>query len=104
MVLDSLIHPPHIEIESKKENNGILHLVHRFESKPLVKDYIKNTMLGIEFLWGKPVQLDTHELVSSPQPRLSAPSGRRRELDEGEKKWQRVRYTMENRKLTKTIQ
>ena len=40
-------------------NNGNLYLVHHFEGKPLVRDFINNTMLGIEYLWGAPVQLET---------------------------------------------
>jgi hypothetical protein len=37
--------------------------VHHFEGKPLVHEFIANTMMGIEFLWGKPVMLETSEVA-----------------------------------------
>jgi stage V sporulation protein R len=65
-------------------------------------------MLGIEYLWGGPVQLETTEAVASPQqartpaiPGLAAPkidTPKPREV-----KWQRVLYTMKDRKLNKNI-
>jgi stage V sporulation protein R len=103
MVLDTLYHPPAIEIDRK---NGTLRLVHRFEGKPLVKHFIHNTMLGIEFLWGGPVQLETHELAgpstSDAGGSVSSPHGRT-EGDKSEKTWQRVRYTMSERKLSREV-
>ena len=67
--------------------------MHRFEGKPLVKEFIANTMMGIEYLWGNPVQLETSEVVST------SPS--KEETKEPEIKWQRVLYTIDNRKLSK---
>ncbi|MEE4265145.1 MAG: SpoVR family protein [Desulfobacteraceae bacterium] len=106
MLLDTLYHPPCIEIDQEKSNNGDLYLVHRFEGKPLVKDFIANTMLGIEYLWGAPVKLETSEVVPAApsQPRLPIPGltmpmetdPQAREIN-----WQRVRYTMKERKLSK---
>ena len=52
MIVDTLYHPPHVEIDESKRGDGALYLVHHFEGKPLIKDYIPNTLLGIEFLWG----------------------------------------------------
>jgi stage V sporulation protein R len=103
MVLDTLYHPPHIEIDAEKAKKGTLYLMHRFEGRPLVKEYIHNTMLGIEFLWGGPVQLETQERVSASKPPLgfTPPSGVRTETDEAEKNWQRIVYTMEGRKLSR---
>ncbi|UCE53295.1 MAG: SpoVR family protein [Desulfobacterales bacterium] len=108
MLLDGLYHPPHITIEQNKSNNGNLYLMHHFEDKPLVKEFITNTMLGIEYLWGAPVQLETSEVVqieaSKPQltiPGLTTPI--KEEKKEKEIKWQRVRYTMKNRKLSKEV-
>jgi len=108
MLLEGLYHPPHIVIDPAKANNGIIYLVHHFEGKPLVKDYITNTMLGIEYLWGAPVQLETSEVVqveaSKPQltiPGLTMPI--QQERKEKEIKWQRVRYTMKNRRLSKEV-
>jgi len=106
MLLDTLYHPPYIQINQEKTNNGNLYLVHVFEGKPLVKDFIANTMLGIEYLWGSPVQLETSEVVQAepsqvrlPIPGLSMPV--EEELQTREIKWQRVLYTMKDRKLSK---
>ena len=107
MVLDTLYHPPCIDIDLEKSNNSDLYLSHRFEGKPLVKDFIANTMLGIEYLWGAPVKLETSEVVpsDSSQAQLTIP-GLTLPLENDpqprEIKWQRVRYTMKDRKLSKT--
>jgi stage V sporulation protein R len=105
MIEDALYHPPHIEIDPGKTVDHNLYLVHHFEGKPLVKEYISNTMMGIEYLWGGTVQLETSEVVSvSPsQPQnASAPSTLKQEtFEEQEIKWQRVVYTMKDRKLSK---
>ena len=107
MLMTSLYHPPCIEIDSEKTGEQDLYLTHRFEGKPLLAEYIPNTMLGIECLWGAPVHLETMEVVPTPQiptrpalPGLAAPRTdpeKPREL-----KWQRVRYTMKERKFSKT--
>jgi stage V sporulation protein R len=103
MLLDTLYHPPHIEIGAAKGDDGYLYLMHQFEGKPLVKEFIANTMMGIEYLWGAPVQLETSEIEPSAgqraeysQPALSA------EEQEVQVNWQRVIYTMQGRKLSKT--
>jgi stage V sporulation protein R len=108
MLLDSLYHPPSIHIDYNKNEKGELYLVHRFEDKPLVKEFIENTMLGIEYLWGGPVQLETSEVISQ-----FAKEGlgfvpltailHSKEPKEEEIKWQRVVYTMKERKLTKKV-
>lgn len=101
MLMDALYHPPHIEIEPKNENHS-LYLVHHFEGKPLIKEFIQNTMMGIEYLWGGPVKLETSEVETQSQSQspifnVNQPSQKK------ELKWQRVLYTMENRKLSKRI-
>ncbi len=63
MLLDSLYHPPKIEIDRARSSGRSLYLLHRFEGKPLVRDYIANTLLGIEYLWGGPVFLETSEAM-----------------------------------------
>ena len=93
MLEDKLYHPPHIEIKEGVDDDNTLYLVHRFEGKPLVKDFIKNTMLGIEYLWGAPVKLETSEVVSVED-----------EAKEGEEpaiEWERVVYTMKGRELSR---
>ena len=106
MLLNTLYHPPFIEIDPDKSKNGDLYLAHRFEGKPLVKEFIANTMLGIEYLWGSKVQLETSEVVQAeptqvriPIPGLTMPSEDDPQLKEI--KWQRVLYTMKDRKLSK---
>ena len=106
MLLDTLYHPPCIEIDQKKSKNSDLYLVHRFEGKPLVKEFISNTMLGIEYLWGAAVKLETNEVVPAepsqarlPIPGLTMPLEDDRQTQKI--KWQRVRYTMKDRKLSK---
>ena len=106
MIEDALYHPPHIEIDPGKTVDHNLYLVHHFEGKPLVKEYISNTMMGIEYLWGGPVQLETSEVVSVLPAQLqktsTAPSAPTQEAkEEHEIKWQRVVYTMKDRKLSK---
>ncbi|NNG01780.1 MAG: SpoVR family protein [Desulfobacteraceae bacterium] len=108
MLLTQLYHPPHIVIDLEKSDNGQLYLVHKFEEKPLIKDFLDNTMLGIEYLWGGPVHLETHEVVAQPTksmpPTIPIP-GVPPQRDETERKqeiqWQRVQYSMEDRKLSK---
>jgi len=106
MLLDILYHPPHIQINPDKTNNGNFYLVHVFEGKPLVKEFIANTMLGIEYLWGAQVQLETSEVAQAEptQVRLPIP-GLMMPLEEEpqarEIKWQRVLYTIKDRKLSK---
>ncbi|MEJ2098520.1 MAG: SpoVR family protein [Desulfobacterales bacterium] len=106
MLFDTLYHPPHITIDIEKSKDGHLYLYHTFEGKPLVKEFIANTMMGIEYLWGAPVKLETSEVekvesakIRIPIPGLTMPL----ENDAGkmEIKWQRVLYTMKERKLSK---
>ena len=106
MLLDTLYHPPYIEIDPEKSGNNTLYLLHHFEEKPLVREFISNTMMGIEYLWGGPIKLETSEITAAPpQPPAGfipgAPVHVREELKKPEIKWQRVLYTMENRKLSK---
>jgi stage V sporulation protein R len=108
MLMASLYHPPSIEVDLEKTKENALYLIHRFEGKPLVTDYIPNTMLGIEYLWGGPVQLETMEVAATqqaprmptlpgiPMPQTDAPKSR-------ELKWQRVLYTMKDRKLSRNV-
>ena len=48
-------------MDTEKTNDNNLYLVHHFEGKQLVQQFIPDTLLGIEYLWGAQVQLD--ELV-----------------------------------------
>ncbi len=96
MLMDSLYHPPYISIDPEKNISKTLYMTHHFEEKPLVAEFIANTMLGIEYLWGYPVQLETHEVAS-----IVPPKDPNNEGEVPEVKWQKVLYTMDKRKLSK---
>ncbi|MBW2369595.1 MAG: SpoVR family protein [Deltaproteobacteria bacterium] len=107
MIIDGLYHPPHITVDQKKSQNAELYLYHHFEEKPLVKDYIANTMMGIEYLWGGPVKLETSDVVSvsppsDPASLMAAKAAAQEAQPATEIKWERVVYTMRDRKLSRT--
>ncbi|WP_320040299.1 SpoVR family protein [uncultured Desulfobacter sp.] len=112
MVIDTLYHPPVIYVNEEKTKDGLLYLVHEFENKPLKSDFIENTMIGIEFLWGGPVYLETSIAVGKEQetvpathfldPSAGGGSGASAAPTVHEKiKWQRVCYIMDKRKLNR---
>lgn len=107
MLLDSLYHPPHIEVDESKNKDNTLYLIHHFEGKPLIKDFITNTMMGIEYLWGGAVQLETSDVESIASSSTGTSSTLSQLTDKGEDipeiKWQRVLYTMRDRKLSRRI-
>ncbi|NLE01177.1 MAG: SpoVR family protein [Fibrobacter sp.] len=102
MLKEHLYHPPYIEVNSEKTKDGILYLNHNFEGKPLVSEYIANTMLGIEYLWGGPVVLETSEIISDQSGgRRYGGSVPEKPDDKKEYHRKRVLYTMKERKLSK---
>jgi len=111
MVLEALYHPPHITVDTEKVQEGTLYLNHHFEGKPLVQDYVHNVLLGLEYLWGGKIQLETTQVKAIKQadqpmqPTLPGIGPATAPDTEGEPEieWQRVRYTMKDRKLSKGI-
>ena len=102
MIQGALYHPPHITVKGDSSETKELYLVHHFEGKPLVQEFIANTMMGIEYLWGKPVMLETSEVVSQEkQPPDTPASSRTGTGEEPRIAWRRVVYTMKDRKLSK---
>jgi len=104
MLHNNLYHPPFIEIDSERSTEAMLYLTHHFEGKPLITDFISNTMMGLEYLWGSPVQLETSEVVSvTRNGRSYSGSVPKTEKagDEPTINWHRVVYTMKDKKLTK---
>ncbi|WDP88336.1 MAG: SpoVR family protein [Desulfobacter sp.] len=111
MVINTLYHPPEIHVDTAKTKDGQLCLDHKFEGKPLKADWIENTMIGIEFLWGGPVHLETSEPAAQGKqdsaysnfwdPSSASASPHQQTEPPKEITWKRVRYVMENRKLTK---
>ena len=103
MLLDSLYHPPFIEVDEKWTDESCIYLSHHFEGKQLVPEFVPNTMLGIEYLWGGAVKLETTELAEagaeSRTNGYSTPSA-----DSGKKPAERrVLYTMKDRKISKEV-
>ena len=91
MLIDSLYHPPLMSVDMKKSNDKLLYIVHKFEGKQLYKDYIQDTMIGIEYLWGASVSLQTTEII------------RKRNNSTGKFTYENkpVLYTITEKKLTK---
>jgi stage V sporulation protein R len=94
MMIDSLYHPPLIKVDTKKTTEENLYLVHVFEGKQIYKPYIPDTMLGIEFLWGGQVQLESTEIVREENGSEEENSGLT---------YRKVLYTMKDKKIEKTI-
>lgn len=94
MMIDFLYHPPVISVDATQGIEGSLYLVHAFEGKPLVPEYIANTLVGIEFLWGGPVHLETSEVQSIS-------SGSQDDPLAGNISWNRVLYSMNEKVLSK---
>jgi len=105
MVAEQLYHPPFVTIDLDKSGQDALYLVHNFEEKPLVKEFIHGTLLGLEFLWGGKVMLETTEVknIKTPEAPDPGPGGAPAAAPEPEIEWQRVRYTMKDRKLSKGL-
>lgn len=97
MLLETLYHPPIITVDPHK-GDGDLYLVHAFEGKQLVQEYIASTMIGIEYLWGRPVHLETSVAQVGPQPETGSGGA-----PVGAVEWQRVVFTMEGKVLTKKV-
>ena len=100
MVSDSLYHPPALTINVDDDSSLVLN--HVFEGKPLYRDYIEGTLLGLEFLWGSKVSLYTYEAekVKKDSGQTLAPIT---EGPGGDIVWKRFRYTMKDRKMTRVV-
>lgn len=99
MIVDTLYHPPAVAINVDDDNT--LTLNHLFEGKPLYRDYISATLMGVEYLWGSKVCLYTYE----PEPVKQAPGKAqpKREVTGDKIQWKRFKYTMKNKKMTRTL-
>jgi stage V sporulation protein R len=97
MLFDNLYHPPFIKFEQKDDNT--LLLKHEFEGQELYREYIPNTLLGLEYLWGYPVQLETFEVDIDA---MKKESNGRDEIDK-EPVFRKVLYTMKEKKISKEV-
>lgn len=92
MLLDSLYHPPYIVVDYDKTTEKNLYLRHNFEGKQLIQQYIPDVLIGLEFLWGGQVQLETIEIIrEKPDTKETKPSFR----------YQKVLWTSKDRKVSK---
>ncbi|MDD5569586.1 MAG: SpoVR family protein [Bacteroidales bacterium] len=96
MLLDSLYHPPYVTVNIAKTSEANLYLEHKFEGKQLINEFISDTMLGISYLWGSQVQLETTEIVKKEQNQLF-----NAEEQEEEFEYRKVLYTYENKSINK---
>jgi stage V sporulation protein R len=106
MVADTLYHPPAIQVDTGASVKGVLALTHLFEEKPLKTDFIENALMGIEYLWGGPIHLETSEPLVQGKPASNyanfwGQADPQKTPDPGKIEWKRVRYVMEDRKLHK---
>ena len=99
MVADSLYHPPLIKVSA--DEKGTLVLNHVFEGKPLVREYIEATMMGLEFLWGGRICLYTSEPVPVKIAAGQEEATTKSERPTREIGWKRFLYTMSGRKLSR---
>ncbi|MDP3583212.1 MAG: SpoVR family protein [Ignavibacteria bacterium] len=101
MMSESLYHPPHVTFEVKENNT--LYINHEFEGKELYRDYIQNTLIGLEYLWGSQVKLETTELDYDEMKKQYAQMDRGKTPQEIKIKpvFNRVIYTAQNKKVTK---
>ena len=102
MLFQALYHPPHVVVDPARAADGELYLDHRFEGKPLVRDFIPNTLIGLEYLWGAPVKLETSEVAGPARP-AEAPDAADEAGQEGEVRFERVLYTARDRKVTRQV-
>ena len=98
MLIDSLYHPPYITVDTSKTNDGNLYLVHKFEGKQLIKDFVADTMLGISYLWGNQVQLETTEIFKKQQEQNMFPDD---EDEQIQYEYRRVLFTFKENKISK---
>jgi stage V sporulation protein R len=91
MIIDSLWHPPYITVDASRTDENWLYLDHRDEGKPLIAEYIPNTMLGVEFLWGGGVKLETTDMHYEKQAEGGSPSLVKK----------RILYSMRDKRLEK---
>jgi stage V sporulation protein R len=92
MLIDSLYHPPHIVINKELTTEKRLYLVHNFEGKQVYPAYIPDVLVGLEYLWGGEVKLETTEII--PEKENEEIVGYN---------YRTVMYSCKNKKVSKTI-
>ncbi len=92
MLIDSMYHPPFIKVDLNKTNEENLFIDHIFEGKQLFKEYIDDTLVGLEYLWGGSVNLVTTEIVQDKDKKDG----------QDEFKFNKVMYRVSEKKVSKT--
>lgn len=92
MLLDSLYHPPLIVADPDKTTDESLYMVHRFEGKQLIRDFIPEVLVALSFLWGGEVNLETTDIVVNKNAETEADMH----------SFQRVLFTCIDKNVTKT--
>ena len=88
MLINSLYHPPFISIKKELTNDTNLFLKHHFEGKQLYSEFIPDTLLAIEYLWGNQVQMETTEILKKQDNTLEN---------------RRLIYTVKNKVIHKVV-
>ena len=100
MLNKSLYHPPYVVINEDKGQEGDLYLDHIFEGRSLVTKYIPQVLIGLAYLAGGRVKLETTEFE------VEQASHRRQFHDpdaEIEYKKLRVLYACDKKKVERTV-
>ncbi|MFN3270106.1 MAG: SpoVR family protein, partial [Candidatus Kapaibacteriota bacterium] len=85
-------HPPYITVDLDKTSEKLLYLVHNFEGKQLIKEFVPDVLVGIEFLWGGEVNLETTEIIAD---RPATPQ------EKPKYRYQKVLWVCKDRKVTR---
>lgn len=96
-----LYHPPVIDFTpNDKAKGGELYLDHVYEGRALHRRFIPGVLMGLEFLWGKRVRLETTEYEQ-----LWSNDWRERWRERFNPKYRKLRvlYTCENKRTTRTV-
>ena len=72
------------------------------EGKPLLRDFIAGVLVGVSFLWGDPVHLETSVPIAVPGER-EADGQVKEETPRRRLQWKRFRYTMQDKTLTRKL-
>lgn len=96
----TLYHPPNINLDSAKAKDGELYLDHIYEGRSLFQRYIAPVLVGLEFLWGQKVKLETTEYKE-----IEPKNWWERFQSSYEPKYKkfRVLYTCEKRNIVRTV-
>ena len=92
MLIDSLYHPPVIRVDEDKSSKNVLYIKHIFEGKQLIKDFIPEVLIGLSFLWGGEVKLETTEILLNEKAKT----------EEEMYSYQKVIYMCKDKKIGKS--